>query len=339
MLRVGIIGAGFMGQKRAQAVVHNPHTKLCVVCDTDLRKARLLAQQYECLFAPDWRKVVADKSLDIIVAATTNNALSNISIAALKNKKHLFCEKPMGRTLADARKIFKAARQSRMKLKVGFTLRFHPALQQAFSLYKKNAIGRIMFCRAVYGHGGRDGYDLQWRMKHSISGGGELLDQGVHIVDLFAWFMGEFGSVSCQNANLFWKKSRLEDNAFIFLKAETGACATAHLSTTQWKNNFLFEVFGDKGYLVAQGLGGSYGPERLVYGSREKLGVVPVERTINFPQPDAVWQKEWDHFIAGIRFNRPLLAGAQDGLKASEIIGALYTSAEKGIVVRLGGTK
>jgi predicted dehydrogenase len=337
ILKVAIIGAGYMGKKRAEVIRNSAGGQLEVICDIDTKKARQLSHEYGCSFTGDWRKVVRNKTIDVVVVATTNDKLATISIAALKQGKHVLCEKPLGRNFREAQKIYAAAVKNRVQLKTGFNHRFHPAISRAFQMFRKGAIGKIMFIRAVYGHGARAGYDRQWRMNPKVSGGGELLDQGSHIIDLFRLFLGEFKEAMAVNDNLFWKHSPLEDNSFILLKTKDGKIASAHLSTTQWKNKFLFEIFGNKGYLIIEGLGKSYGQEKLIYGRRMSPGAVPLEEKIKFKDEDVSWALEWKDFMAAIRKNRQPQGLGLDGLKANEILSALYKSGKQKRAVKIGG--
>ncbi len=337
MLNVGIIGAGYIGTKRALVAQDQPGCAVRIICDIDQARARRLAKECGCQATTDWRKVVAHPEIDAVVVATTNNFLATISIAAAKNKKHILCEKPLGRTLSEAKKIYQVAQNQHVVLKTGFNLRFHPALQKAHALYKQGCIGKLLLCRALYGHGGRPGYDKEWRMRPAISGGGELLDQGVHLVDLFQWFMGNSKEVFAMTENMFWHKSSLEDNAFMLLKNKTNVIASAHVSLTQWKNAFLFELIGEKGFLRVEGLGKSYGPPKLTKGVRKKLGQRPHESITQFPDTDVSWRHEWKEFVASIQRKKVPLGSGLDGLAASAVISALYRSAKSKKIEQVGG--
>jgi len=332
---VGIIGAGPMGQKRAKAVAAHRSSRLSVICDIDLKKAQAAAREYNCFAAQDSSEVVRDGLIDIVVVSTTNDQLAGVSVAALNNKKHVLCEKPFGRNIEEARRICEAAAKNACRVKAGFNHRFYPAIRKAYELCAKGAIGELMYIRAVYGHGGRPGYAREWRMDPRLSGGGELIDQGAHLIDLFRWFMGEFNEAFAANMNFFWRGGGAEDNSFIILRTKDGKAASAHASTTQWRNRFLFEVFGKGGYLIVTGLGRSYGPQRLIYGKRTALGKRPVEKIFSFPGEDPSWGLEWGDFIEAIRKGRQPLADGRDGYKAHEILAALYASAKKKRIVRV----
>ena len=210
-------------------------------------------------------------------------------------------------------------------LKTGFNHRFHPAVWQAKQMVDEGKIGKIFNIRARYGHGGRPGMENEWRASKDLCGGGELLDQGVHIIDLIQWFGGEVKEVFGKVETKFWDME-VEDNAFAILETENNVTASFHVSWTNWKNIFSFEVFGTEGYLRIEGLGGSYGPETLEYGKRKKEGGKPDIEVFEYTPEDISWVKEWEEFKNAIKEKREPIGSGLDGLKANEVIEAIYRS-------------
>jgi predicted dehydrogenase len=298
------------------------------------------------------------ETLDVVIAATPNKYLKDIVETAAKKKIHILCEKPLGRNVRESEEMVKAARENSVLLKTGFNHRFHPAIRKAHQLVKDSVTGEIYFARCIYGHGGRPGYEKEWRANKDLCGGGELLDQGVHIADLFRWFLGDFDEVFGYVPTFHWNME-VEDNAFAIFKTEQGQVAQMHTSWTQWKNRFTFEIYGEKGYLIVDGLGGSYGVEKLIIGRRpainyeiasptarndreEKggkqnlyLGGVPEEEIIVFDGPDVSWEMEWKEFKAAIREKRAPLESGLDGLEANRMIAAVYRSAKENRPVKI----
>jgi predicted dehydrogenase len=215
---------------------------------------------------------------------------------------------------------------------VGFNHRFHPAIFTAKKLFERGRIGKILFIRARYGHGGRLGMEKEWRFQKDISGGGELLDQGVHLIDLSRWFAGEFKEVYGITDSKFWN-TELEDNAFAILRNEK-TTVLFHVSATNWKNIFSFEIFGDRGFLIIEGLGRSYGEETLTIGKRRPKFGVPEIEVIKFPE-DPSWKNEWENFLGALTKRRKLLGDGRDGLMANLIVGAIYKSSKTRKVVKL----
>ncbi len=343
MIKVGIVGAGFIGRKRADSIrIFAEESEIVGICDIDLQKARELAGECGGKAYKNWESLITKSHINSVVVATPNKCLKEISIAALENNKNVLCEKPLGKNIKEAKEIYLKAKKKGRILKTGFNHRHHPAILKARQLVENSEIGDPYYIRCIYGHGGRPGYEKEWRADKDLCGGGELLDQGVHVVDLFRWFIGEFEEVFGQINTYYWNME-VEDNAFAIFKTKKGQIATMHTSWTQWKNKFIFEIFGEKGYLAIDGLGGSYGVERLIIGRRKVAAVDPLsknersfkykgapphEEFIEFPGPDISWQEEWKEFVSAIKENREPLGSGYDGLMANRMIEAVYKSAK-----------
>jgi predicted dehydrogenase len=352
-VRVALIGCGVMGRKRALALCDFPDDELVVVADVDRHRASQLATEMTCFATTDWEEAVARADIEIVIVATTHDWLTAVTLAALRLGKHVLVEKPMGRTPAEAEQICSAVETAGLIVKVGFNHRHHPAIRMAHELCQAGVIGDILFARCRYGHGGRPGYGKEWRANLAIAGGGELLDQGIHAIDLFRWFIGEFSEAAGFTASYFWTNpsslvsegaagphhnpgaAAVEDNAFALFRTSHGQVASLHASWTQWKNQFSFEVFGTTGYLLVEGLGGSYGLERLTVGRQPAEGGPPSEDRHEFPGPDQSWNQEWRDFIAAIREGHQPLTTGQDGLRALRMVHAVYDSARSGRVSAL----
>ncbi len=338
---VSVVGCGLIGQRRAQVVHDSIHEQLVSVVDIDRDQANSVAQNFGCVPYSEWQDAIDHTETDILIVATPNKFLAPVSIAALKAGKHVLCEKPPGRHASETRQMVDAAEENNRVLKVGFNHRYHPAIWKAHQLFDDGAIGRLMFIRAVYGHGGRPGYDKEWRGSADLSGGGEMLDQGVHIVDLCRWFLGEFSEVYAASSTYFWQLGdfpngkQLEDNAFAILKTSTGQVAQLHTSWTQWKNRFSFEIFGEDGFLRIEGLGGSYGTESLTYGRRRPESGPPILEEFEFSGKDMSWVDEWTDFMSAIRNQTQPLSNGEDGLNTMKVIAAFYQSAHSGTVIHL----
>ena len=331
---IAIVGAGLIGNKRAAALHSVNGCALCWVADVDEQRAEVLAKQYDSQATTDWQCVVADGDVNIVIVSTVNKALAQIAISALKMGKHVLCEKPLGRNPQESQMILESAEKNSVVLKTGFNHRHHPAVAKAKQLTDKGAIGRILFLRCRYGHGGRPGYEKEWRADKDLCGGGELLDQGVHVVDLFRYFAGDFSEAFGYTRTCFWNM-QVEDNAFALFSNHNGVVASMHTSWTQWKNIFSLEIFGSEGYLIIEGLGGNYGIETLRVGRRRSKGGPPDEQVIEFPGPDISWQEEWKEFIAAIEQNREPIGNGWDGYQANRMIQAVYESAQKSQVVKI----
>jgi predicted dehydrogenase len=318
---VGIVGCGLIGRKRAAAL---GGARLRACADLDPVRAEALARTAQDVTAgTDWRTVVDHPDVDIVVVATTNDRLAEIARAAVDAGKHVLVEKPAARSVAEIDSLIEAARRTRRLVRVGFNHRYHPALQKARELIDSGALGELMFLRARYGHGGRVGYDREWRADPELAGGGELIDQGVHVIDLSRWFLGEFVSVAGFAHTYFWQMP-VDDNAFLLLRTSREQAAFLHVSCTEWKNMFSLEVYGRRAKLHVEGLGGSYGVERLIhYAMRPEMG--PPDTTAwEYPRGDDSWALEFAEFLEDVRLDRVPSAGLADARAALAIVEDVY---------------
>jgi predicted dehydrogenase len=271
-----------------------------------------------------WEDAIARTDVEIVIVSTTNDWLTPVSVAAVEAGKHVLVEKPAARTVAELDRLIAAARQHNRRVRVGFNHRYHPALREARALLKAGALGPLMFVRGRYGHGGRPGYDHEWRADPQKAGGGELIDQGVHLIDLASWCLGEpFTEVHGIATTYFWKMA-VDDNAFLTLRTPKGQTAFLHVSCTEWKNLFSLEIYGHTGKLAVDGLGGSYGTERLTY-YRMLPEMGPPETTIReYPGEDTSWGLEIAELLEDIRLEREPSAGLNSARAALEVTERVY---------------
>jgi len=317
-MRVAIVGCGLIGRKRARALAG---AELAIGCDVLEERAAALGAET----ATDWSTVVTRPDVDIVVVATMHDALAPIAAAAAAAGKHVLIEKPGALRAADLDCVKAAAARTGAKVRIGFNHRYHRALRKAREIFESGALGPMMFIRGRYGHGGRPGYDREWRAEPERSGGGELIDQGMHLIDLARWFLGDFTSVQGRAVTYFWDMP-VEDNGFLLLQTAGGQVAFLHASWTEWKNLFSFEISGRDGKLEISGLGGSYGTERVAfYRMLPEMG--PPETTIwEYPMADDSWETEFAVFLEDIRLGRQPSPGVEDAQAALRIVEEVYQS-------------
>jgi predicted dehydrogenase len=318
---VAIVGCGLVGRKRATAV---GHARLVVCADTDFERAKQLAASSRDVAVTDrWEEAVTRADVDLVVVATTNDALTPVAIAAIEAGKHVLVEKPAARTVAEVDRLIAAKRRHDRLVRVGFNHRYHPALREARALVDAGALGPLMFVRGRYGHGGRVGYEREWRADPVKAGGGELIDQGVHLIDLAGWFLGAFTAVSGIATTYFWNMA-VDDNAFLTLRTAGGQTAFLHVSCTEWKNLFSLELYGRDGKIAIDGLGGSYGIERIaLYRMLPDMG--PPETTIReYPGADRSWAIECSDFLEDIRLGREPSPGLDAARAALVVVEEIY---------------
>jgi predicted dehydrogenase len=321
---MAIIGCGLIGKKRAAALAKTPGTALLYGCDLDAARAADLARLGKGTRAiTRYEEALADPAVQAVIVATLNAALAPIAIAAAKAGKHVLIEKPGALNAAELKELSAVAKGMGVKVRIGYNHRFHPALQKARELIDAGAVGKLMFLRARYGHGGRKGYDREWRADPKLSGGGELIDQGVHLIDLAGWFLGDFPTVEGHASTLFWDM-KVDDNAFLSLRTPEGQTAWLHVSCSEWKNLFSLEIYGRDGKLAIDGLGGSYGLEKLAY-YRMLPEMGPPETTIwEYPRGDDSWAAETTAFVEDIRLGREPSPGLAEGIRTLEIVETIY---------------
>ena len=299
-LKIGIIGCGLIGQKRASAL--GAGGRLVACADVNIARAQAIASKAGADAYDNWSALLARKDIDAVVIATLHDSLADITLAAVEAGKHVLVEKPAARNAEEIKPVIEAAKQAGVKVHVGFNHRYHRALQKAKELTDAGAIGELMFIRARYGHGGRVGYDREWRSDPKLSGGGELIDQGPHVIDLSRWFLGDFCEVDGYAHTYYWDMP-VDDNAFMTLKTPAKQVAFLQVSCSEWKNLFSMEIYGRNGKLDISGLGGSYGVERLTwYRMLPEMG--PPETTAwEYPMGDNSWALEMAEFYEDIHLN------------------------------------
>ena len=318
--KITIIGCGLIGRKRASSLAGG---RLVLACDIDESRARSLAVSVPgCAFTTDPNDAFSSDA-DIVVVSTLNHSLAPLALAAVQARKHVLVEKPAAKTSAELELLETAAKARGVRVRVGYNHRFHPALLQARELVDAGAVGELMMIRGRYGHGGRVGYESEWRADATLSGGGELIDQGVHLIDLAGWFLGDFAKVDGHATTSFWDMA-VDDNAFVSLRTAAGQTAWLHASCTEWKNLFSFEIYGRTGKLHIEGLGGSYGVERLTfYKMLPEMG--PPETTVwEFPRGDRSWELEMAAFLDDIRLSREPQPGLREAIATLRIVEKIY---------------
>lgn len=319
---VALIGCGLMGKKRLLAM--DNIARLVAVADIDLEKARelsLLAPSVQ--YFSDWKTALSIEAIDIVIVSTIHSELQPIAMAAIGAGKHVLIEKPAGISAEEINLLIDKQAQHKVCVQVGFNHRAHPALIKAKQLVDLGALGELYYIRANYGHGGRVDYDKEWRMDPHKSGGGHLVDQGAHLIDLSHWFLGTFDKISASLHKYYWDSS-VEDNAFLTLETSKGQTAFLHTSLTEWRNRFTFEIVGSKGKLDCNGLGGSYGLEQLTFFQMKPDMLPPDIQSWQYPRADQSFELEFLCFLEKITQNDTSSQSLNDALQVMQVIEAAY---------------
>jgi predicted dehydrogenase len=326
-LRVAIAGCGLIGAKRAEALA--PDDQLLACYDINEQAAGGLSERYGARTCATLEELLATGP-DVVVVATVHDQLAGLAERALQAGAHVLVEKPAGVSAAQIDRLIECQRASGRLAKVGFNHRFHPGLARAAEEVHSGRHGELMYLRARYGHGGRLGYDREWRAEPARSGGGELVDQGMHLLDLSHWLAGPLELHAALLRTQFWDTS-VEDNAALILgeaQSRTDPWAMLHVSWTEWKNLFSLEVYCRTAKIQVDGLVRSYGPQRLrIFEMGPELGPPQVQE-ISYPNEDHSWEREWASFREAIQLSdEDLLSGdLNDARYAWEQIEAAYAA-------------
>lgn len=319
-MKVAIIGAGLIGKKRAASLPK--WVKLSCVCDSNQKKAQELAKEYEAKVSLSWQEVIKDPSIEALFICTPNKFSSEIGAAAILNGKHVLIEKPGALDRDDLEKVLRAYKKRKVVVQFGYNHRYHPAIMQAKKIIDSNKYGPILFIRAKYGHGGRIGYEKEWRFNKNLSGGGHLSDQGTHLIDLVNYFAGKLPLDYASIDTFFWD-TKLEDSATLILKNKN---ITANLSTScvEWKNVFSFEIMLKNAKLEINGLGRSYGTEKLThYIMSPKMGP-PKMREWLYDKEDLSWREENTIFFNKIKTKDTNSSSLEDAAYVLSVIKKAY---------------
>lgn len=316
-LGVAIIGCGLIGKKRLLTLNSN---QVLALCDLDLMRAKDLAKLApQSLVTSSAEAAIQVQGVDVVMIATLNASLAPLAMMAVEAGKHVLVEKPGAISVQEMEKLKALAEKNKVQVRVGFNHRYHPAFQKAYEILKTGELGPLMFIRGRYGHGGRVGYDKEWRADPKLSGGGELMDQGVHLIDLASSFLGEFTKIEGHVATYYWNMP-VDDNAFMSLRTASGQTAWLQVSCTEWKNLFSFEIYGKYGKLHIEGLGGSYGVEKLSYYKMLPAMGPPDTFIFEYPRGDQSWKIEMEEFFEDIRLERTSVPGIKEALAALQVV-------------------
>jgi predicted dehydrogenase len=323
-MNFALIGCGLIGQKRAVQIPKGSHIIGCF--DVDTKAAENFRDRFQVKNYKSVQELLNHEDLDAVIVSTRHDSLADLATEAIKAGLHVFIEKPGAISFEEFRDLVDLAEARRLRIHIGYNHRYHPSILKTFDLISSGEIGDIMFLRARYGHGGRVGYETEWRANKSQSGGGELIDQGTHLLDLSIGLLGSVQLEYSSTPTYFWDME-VEDNAFISLKNKNGSIAFLHASCTEWKNMFSLEVYGKTGKIEVNGLGGSYGKEILIfYKMLPEMGP-PLMQSWAFSESDASWGLELEDFISDIQTGSKKSDNVESSLEVLRIVQDIYQRA------------
>lgn len=326
-LRVGIAGYGVVGQRRRQIVDQHPEMVTVAVCDQRLETEGTFPDGVR--HYTHYRRLL-EEELDVLLVCLTNDVAAEVTIAGLERGLHVFCEKPPGRDLSDIAAVVRCEkRHPGLKLKYGFNHRYHESVRDALALVQSGELGRVLNLRGVYGKSTIIDFrsPSHWRTKRAVAGGGILLDQGIHMVDLIRLFGGEFDDVHAIVSNDFWNHD-VEDNAYALMRSKSGVVAMLHSSATQWRHRFNLEITLSKGTIILSGIlsgSKSYGAETMTvsWAHPEDAGD-PKEQTTRYTH-DPSWADEIAEFAEAVLRDGPIVNGSSDeALRTMHMVYRIY---------------
>jgi predicted dehydrogenase len=326
-IRLGLIGCGEIGGLRAQAIQRLSTHQLVAISDVDEERAQTFSAKYGGAVEPDWRQLVQRDDLEAVVISTPPHLHAEMCITALGSGKHVLCEKPLARSPEECRKILEAVQQSGRFIATGFNYRFYPSIQKARAILDSGVIGELDHVRSYAGYSAKD-HNHPWLHDVEVMGGGALRDNGIHLIDLTHYFLGDVAEVKGFTRDRVWNFDGCEDNGFALLRNRAGKVASLQASWTEWRGyRFLVELYGTRGCIIA-----SCFPMITKVISTSEIGGRTKSKTHFFPLVHlrehlhsyrwVVTQsfvEEMDAFARAIRGEATPIATGFDGLRAVEI--------------------
>ncbi len=332
-IRTVIVGMGKMGKLRYRVLNRHGGFEVVGICDP-IEEAMEEFQERKYTV---WKECIDTEKPELVIVCTINRVIPDVVCYALSLGMHVFSEKPPGRNQADARRMREAVNHSKGKLKFGFNHRYHNSILEAKALVDSKALGEIVCIRGVYGKAGNEHFSDEWRNDLNLSGGGILLDQGIHMLDLINYLMGPMEIVDSVVSNLVWKDIPTEDSALVIMKTRDGRVASLHSSAIQWRHKFDMDIICEEGFIALNGIltsTESYGEETITYYRKDldpavgKLGK-PMEHTLCFDS-DESWDHEISEMYEVIRNDSPVRNGtADEAVRIMQIIETIYEKAKE----------
>ena len=326
ILKIGIAGYGIVGKKRHIFIDENINAKVVAICDQNFKEDSVLENNIRSF--TNYQDLL-NEDLDILFVCLPNFLAAEVTIKGLEKDFHVFCEKPPGKDVQDIKDVIAMElKKPKLKLKYGFNHRYHDSIQQALKIIKTRELGEVINLRGVYGKSRVIPFSGGWRADRKLSGGGILLDQGIHMVDLMRLFCGDFIEIKSFVSNDYWKHD-VEDNAYAIMKDEHGRVAMLNSTATQWQHRFNLEISLTEGYIELHGIlsgSKSYGEEKIIFGQRDEdsnNGQME-SKQIKF-LTDNSWKNEINEFIEAVLTDSPIVFGtSKDALETMKIVYGIY---------------
>lgn len=323
-MRIGVVGAGLQASRRLAALPDG--VVVAAIADVEIRRSRRLTLRHGGAALGSWPELVGRTDVDAVLVATPPDSHEEISVAALRAGKHVLCEKPMALSSGAAGRMGHAAVKASRVLHCGFNHRFHPAVRELTRLIGARTFGQPLSAIGIYGYGFREGYEREWRADPAVVSGGQVMEQGIHLVDLVDSCLWPVTEAVAHLQHTFGLNG-LEDDGHLLLRSATGQVAYLRSSLTQWRNRFLLEVTCERATLRVNGIGGSYGEQTLAV---EQRGDGPFQTAqTSFRGGDSTWRSEWEYFTA-LCAQTPVPCPDPAGHRSLAIVETAYRSTATG---------
>jgi len=330
-LKVGIAGYGVVGKRRRAYIDMNPYLSTIAVSDASFTGDGTFQDSVQ--YFDNYQKLF-QLPIDVLFVSLPNYLAAAATIGALENGLHVFCEKPPSRDVKEIERVIKVeAQHPNLKLKYGFNHRYHDSVVEAKKIIDCGKYGEVINIRGIYGKSSIIPFDTGWRSERKYAGGGILLDQGIHMLDMIRYFAGDFEEIKSFVSNDYWRHD-VEDNAYAIMRNKNGCVAMIHSTATQWQHKFRLEITLRDALLELTGIlsgSKSYGEEKLKIVPRNNgSDVGSFHEITNSYLVDNSWREEIDEFAELIIQDKRVDNGTStDALKVMEMVYRIYLADEK----------
>jgi len=325
-MKVGIIGSGLQCGRRIESIMATQNDSISLVLGNNEQTLKTISNKYDISTSNDPDKLFADEEIESIIICTPPSSHYEYMRQGLITKKKILVEKPLSKSSTEITKLINEFGDSvQDSIRCGFNHRFHPAIQMARSSIKEGKIGDLLFGRAIYGIGARPNYTEEWRANPDLAAGGQFIEQGSHLIDLFQWIIGPVSTIFAKTSNNIFENQSLDDGGMAILSFQRGLSVQLHTTLAQWHNKFEFEIYGTLGFVKVSGLGNAYGVETFEHGERDDFSPFN-SHTHQFRAQDKSWILEWQAFKKSFLGEKTEIGTIYDGYRSMLVAEAGYRS-------------
>ena len=325
-MKLGIIGSGLQCGRRIESIISTPGDSVSVVLGNNLHTLNSIGKKYDVPTSIDPAQLFDDEEIESIIICTPPSSHYEYMRKGLLSNKKILVEKPLSKSSTEIKALYdEFGDLVSESIRCGFNHRFHPAIQMARRYVSEQRIGDMLFGRATYGIGARPNYTQEWRANPDMAAGGQFIEQGSHLIDLFQWIIGPVSSIYAKTSNKIFQDQSLDDGGMAILSFQDGISVQIHTTLAQWHNKFEFEIYGTQGFVKVSGLGNTYGTETFEYAERDDFSPFN-SHTHQFRGQDKSWILEWQAFKDSILGEKSDIGTINDGYRIMLVAEAGYRS-------------